>query len=122
MSYLSALTNAGAPLAKPPEAKPLGAPPHPTHADMQTLAQRAEPPAYDVTKDANWAGIVHPEDHQLQGVLNNMSPEDRQVLQMRLHQLISAATGGGPKPPVAPPAAPLPPQAPAAPPQAPPSI
>ena len=43
-----------------------------------------EAPPYDVAHDPGWHGILDPNDHPLRNFLNGLSPEERQLLLMRL--------------------------------------
>jgi hypothetical protein len=99
VSYLGALATQAAPaIGAPPTApKNIGTAPPPTAAQAASHAAAAEPPPYDVAKDPGWAGIVHPADHALQGVLNNLTPEERQVLQQRVHAIIGGGNAGQPQ-------------------------
>ena len=96
MSYFAQLASAasngvGNPPA--PQQRNIGAPP----AGPQP---HIAPPPYTVAKDPGWAGIVDPSDHELINVLDKMEPEERQLFQTRIQQLLrglkGAAPGGAP--------------------------
>ena len=60
-----------------------------------------EPAPYDVATDPAWKGIVDPNDHELRNFLNQTTPEERQMLLMRLMKM-----GGAGAAPAAPAGAP----------------
>jgi hypothetical protein len=43
-----------------------------------------EAPPYDAAIDPGWKGILDPHDHELRNFLNGISPEERQMLLVRL--------------------------------------
>ena len=101
MAYLQHITAAldpqNAAIGKPPvkvTAK-IGTPPPGAVAPPQA---HVEPPPYDAAMDPGWHGILDPNDHELRNFLGRISPEERQMLLVRL----------GRTPPTAPiPAAPV---------------
>lgn len=93
MSYLNHLAQAatngvGSPPA--PRARNIGAPP------AFSPQPHVAPPPYTVAKDPGWAGIVDPNDHELVNVLDKMEPEERQLFQTRIQQLLRGLKGGAP--------------------------
>lgn len=99
MAYLAQLLSRANPaIGKPP------APNRPAIGAAPTVApaqSHIEPPPYDAAMDPGWKGILDPSDHELRNFLNGLSPEERQMLLVRLGK-----TGA---PPAAPGAAALPP-------------
>ena len=51
----------------------VGAPPPPANESIA-------PPSYDVAHDPGWKGLVDPHNHPLRNLLNQLSPEEREVL------------------------------------------
>ena len=51
-----------------------------------------EAPSYDSGLDPAWHGILDPNDHALRNALNEMSPETRQLLLMRLGRIVTPQT------------------------------
>jgi hypothetical protein len=79
--------------------KALGVPPAQPHI---------EPAPYDAATDPGWQGLLDPNDHEFRNFLNQISPEERQMLLKRAQTL--GAKGGGAQPaPAMPPAAMPPP-------------
>lgn len=106
MSYIASLQragNTGAPL--PARQSPFGAPPKSATIRFNTppAAQpHVEPPPYDVAQDPGWRGLVDPNDHELRNFLNQISPEERQMLLSRLQQIGTALRPGAVPPGVPP--------------------
>lgn len=104
LSKLGALGGAGLGVAPVKAAPQLGAPPAQPHV---------QPPPYDAATDPGWKGILDPNDHELRNILNNLSPEERQVLLKRMSgaPIAPAAAPGGVVGLSAPPAIAAPPAA-----------
>jgi hypothetical protein len=76
----------------------MGRPPaNPRNVGTPPAAQpHIEAAPYDVAQDPGWAKILDPADHALRNFLNEISPEQRQMLQQRVMQYVQKAVGGIP--------------------------
>lgn len=70
---------------------------------------------YDAAQDPGWKGILDPNDHELRNFLNQIEPEQRQMLLQRVMQAASAMKPGNGPPGVPPIPQQMPMGAPAAP-------
>jgi hypothetical protein len=105
MSYLHQLQSAASGgMGSPPTPGPRhigAAPPGPQHT---------EPPPYDVAHDPAWKGILDPNNAPLRSFLNEISPEQRQmllqeVMKMKAAPMLNQAQMMPTQPPVGPPGA-----------------
>ena len=92
---LTPLPNAFQPAPARIPTSPLGNPP-PRGRNIGMAPVPAQPhieaPEYDSGLDPAWHGILDPNDHALRNALNEMSPEVRQLLLMRLGKIPMPAT------------------------------
>jgi hypothetical protein len=95
MSFAGAAQSLGGQLGAPPSgAGKLGSPP----AGIPPAQPHIEGAPYDVAKDPGWKGIIDPNDHELRNLLNEMTPEQRQILQQRIQMIVSAMKPGNAPP------------------------
>lgn len=93
MSYLAAmqkLMSASKPALGTPAAK------SPANVGVPPMQSHIEPPPYDAAVDPAWKGILDPNDHELRNFLSQLSPEERQMLLLRVGKMTGA---GAPQPP-----------------------